>query len=274
MKLLGVGDNVVDYYKDQKIYYPGGNALNVTIMSKVNGAVGNGYIGIVGDDQYGDHIVKTLYDMNIDVSHIRRACGENAVAYIELDEEGDRVFLGTNKERRIQSLLRLNLNKSDLEYIKGFDVIHTSINSHIEEQLPLLSFKPISFDFSTKSKWDKQYLENVCAYIDIAFFSGSNMDEAEINSLINTVHDSGVEIVGITRGEEEAIVSKNFKKYYQKPQVTKVVDTMGAGDSFISGFLTSYFDYYNVENALQMAVDSAARTCACNGAFDNGVKVK
>lgn len=37
MKLVGVDDNVIDFYKDPEGIFPGGNALNVAVFSKRNG---------------------------------------------------------------------------------------------------------------------------------------------------------------------------------------------------------------------------------------------
>lgn len=37
MKLIAVGDNVVDYYQDQETFYPGGNALNVAVLASGSG---------------------------------------------------------------------------------------------------------------------------------------------------------------------------------------------------------------------------------------------
>lgn len=50
MKLIAVGDNVVDYYQDQETFYPGGNALNVAVLAKRLGHESS-YIGIVGNDE-------------------------------------------------------------------------------------------------------------------------------------------------------------------------------------------------------------------------------
>ena len=51
MKIISVGDNVVDCYRDQQIYYPGGNAVNVAVNCKRFGAEKSSYIGIFGDDE-------------------------------------------------------------------------------------------------------------------------------------------------------------------------------------------------------------------------------
>lgn len=34
MRIIGIGDNVVDCYLDQGLYYPGGNCVNVAVNAK------------------------------------------------------------------------------------------------------------------------------------------------------------------------------------------------------------------------------------------------
>ncbi|UUZ81205.1 hypothetical protein LJK88_41995 [Paenibacillus sp. P26] len=48
MRLIGIGDNVVDYYQDQGVMYPGGNVLNVAVAAKRSGAEACAYLGITG----------------------------------------------------------------------------------------------------------------------------------------------------------------------------------------------------------------------------------
>jgi len=273
MRLVGIGDNVVDYYEDQRTIYPGGNALNVSVISKRNGAQQNGYIGILGDDMEAKHVLEALYHEQINTDNVRKMYGPNGKAYVALDENGDRVFKKTNRDSRVQSKVTLQLTENDLKYINQYDVIHTSINSNMEHELHRLKFTPISFDFSTKSKWNKKYLEKVCPFIQYAFFSGSEMSDEEIDSLIKFVHKFGVEIVCITRGGAPVICSNRESRYFQKTLATKIVDTMGAGDSFIAGFITSYFDTSDVGTALKKAALSAAETCQVFGAFGYGKKI-
>lgn len=273
MKLIGIGDNVVDYYEDQQVMYPGGNALNVAVLCKRNGAEASAYLGITGDDLAADHVINCLKKEEIDIERIRRSYGPNGKATVSLNEEGDRVFVGTNHETRMSSLLSLRLTKDDFHYISQYDIIHSSINSHIEHEIPNLAYKPISFDFSTKKRWDYHYLEKICPYLTYAFFSGSGIELHEIIPLIEKVHSYGVKIVGITRGSEPAIFSNGRQLYEQGPVSTCVLDTMGAGDSFIAGFLTSYHEHQDIKTALQRASESAAKTCEHHGAFGHGKKI-
>lgn len=270
MKLIGIGDNVVDYYQDQGLMYPGGNALNVAVASKRNGASACAYLGIVGDDAAAEHVVKCMGEEGIDISRIRRACGPNAEAVIALNEEGDRIFVGTNRGIRIQSLLMLKLTQHDLDYINEYDIVHTSVNSDMEHELPRLAHKPLSFDFSTTKRWDKAYLQRICPYLTYAFFSGSDMSHGEISSLLEEVHQLGVKVVGVTRGAEPAVFSKDGIICSQPHMAGNVIDTMGAGDSFIGGFLAHYHEHRDVKAALIQASMSAAATCSYYGAFGYG----
>ncbi|WP_248927916.1 PfkB family carbohydrate kinase [Paenibacillus hamazuiensis] len=272
MKLIGIGDNVVDYYQDQGLMYPGGNALNVAVGSRRSGAEACAYLGIVGDDAAARHVIESMLAEGIDISRIRRAYGPNGEAVVTLNEHGDRIFVGTNRGIRVSSLLTLQLTPDDIEYIDGYDIVHTSVNSDIEHELPKLAHKPVSFDFSTSKKWTKEYLAQVCPYLTYAFFSGSDMSPSDIRSLIGEVHRLGVKVVGVTRGAEPAIFSEAGKVFEQTPLPVDVIDTMGAGDSFIAGFLTSYGDYRDMEAALLQAARSAAATCGYYGAFGYGTK--
>lgn len=267
MKLIGIGDNVVDYYKDQELIYPGGNALNVAVISKRNGAEECAYLGIIGNDTNAKHVLACLKKEQINIERLRFAKGINGEATVSINGKGDRIFIGTNKEIRVQSLLALKLQRNDIDYINKYDIIHTSINSDINHELINLSHKAISYDFSTPEKWNESLLEEICPFITYAFFSGSELSREQIFALFNSAHQYGVKVVGVTRGDRPAMFSENGVIFEQQPLSTKLIDTMGAGDSFISGFLTYYHEHLDMKQALVKAAESAAKTCRHHGAF-------
>jgi fructoselysine 6-kinase len=272
MKLVAIGDNVVDFYLDQGLIYPGGNALNVAVSAKRNGAEACAYIGITGDDAAALHVLETMSWEGIDAARIRRAYGPNGEATVTLNEEGDRIFVGTNRGIRMPSLLQLRLTEEDLTYIGQYDLIHTSVNSDIEHELERLSEWPVSFDFSTSKRWNEAYLKQVCPHLAYAFFSGSDMSMADIRDLTAYVHELGVKVVGVTRGAEPAQFSVEGIRYEQPPVPADILDTMGAGDSFIGAFLAAYHGTWKMQEALVQAARSAAATCAHYGAFGYSMK--
>lgn len=227
------------------------------------------YIGIVGNDEAAAHVLESLRQEKVDISRIRQAVGENGMAVVTLDEEGDRIFVGSNKGG-VQARMGIVLEEQDFEYIRQHDLLHTSVYSRLEHHLPKLSqVIDIAFDFSTNQ--EETYLQQVCPHITYAFFfSGSNLTETECTELIQRIHSLGTKIVCITRGGEGAILSIENQIYNQSIIPTKVVDTLGAGDSFIAGFLSSYVEKKDVHQALHMGALAASQTCQYYGAFGYG----
>ena len=53
--VIGLGDNVVDYYLHTNIVYPGGNALNFAVYADMLGYK-SAYMGSFGDDENALHV--------------------------------------------------------------------------------------------------------------------------------------------------------------------------------------------------------------------------
>ena len=77
----------------------------------------------------------------------------------------------------------------------------------------------------------------------------------------------GNQIAGVTRGKDGAMFYDGTNFYSQGIKPANAVDTMGAGDSFIAGFLTRYEDTGKMEEALDYAAERAALTCGVRGGF-------
>lgn len=264
MKLIAIGDNVADCYLDQGVYYPGGNAVNVAVNCKRNGWEEVAYIGVFGDDSKAEHIQYALGQEGVTYDYSRKVYAPSGSPGVKL-VDNDRVFV-RGAQNTAQHVLRLRLMPADLDYISRFDLCHTSCYSSIETELETIKAHcAISFDFSTRR--DTAYLERVCPHVRYAFFSGADLETAELDELIAVCHKLGTEIVGVTRGSSGAVFSRNGERFEQGITPTTIVDTMGAGDSFIAGFLTSYASDGEMQKALQYGADRAAYTCTYYGGF-------
>ena len=276
MQVIGIGDNVVDKYINLNKMFPGGNALNFSVYAKKQG-IDSAYIGVFGNDTAANHINNILSKLNIDTSHCRYYDGENAYAKVSL-KNGDRNFIGTNKGG-IASQHPLKLSATDLEYIKSFNLIHTSCYSNIESELIKLNKLaiPISFDFS--ENFQKEYLKKVCPYITFSFFSCADLSEKESIQILKSALKHGSLFAVATRGEKGALLLYHDKLYYQEAKNINPKDTLGAGDAFITGFLLellqSKFNYSDkkIESSLETGVKYAAKYCKVNGAFGEGKKI-
>jgi fructoselysine 6-kinase len=263
--LVGIGDNVVDLYLDQGVYYPGGNALNVAVLARRFGLPETAYVGIVGNDPEGDHIRAAMLAEGLSDAWLRRAEGESGKARVTLDS-GDRVFVGSNKGG-VRRRLMLRMDDGDLALVARLGHVHSSCFSYIEPELPRIraAARGLSFDFSTGR--DPAYLAQVCPHVTLAFLSGSDLDEDGSRALIAAVHRHGAPRVCITQGERGALYSDGRGVVRQGIVPARVVDTMGAGDAFIAGFLAATICGDTAAAALPRAAAFAARACEWAGAF-------
>ncbi|WP_246552471.1 PfkB family carbohydrate kinase [Vallitalea pronyensis] len=296
IRVLGLGDNVVDKYIDSKIMYPGGNALNFAVYANMIGIKAS-YLGIFGDDEAGSHVYQTTKALGITVDHCRYDKGENGYAKVTL-EDGDRVFVGSNKGG-VSAKHPMVLSDVDLAYISEFDIVHTSCFSYIEKELgKLRKFgKFISMDFS--NRYTREYLQACCQHIDCASISCSDMKDHDIIQLMKDMMAYGCkEMVIATRGSRGALVCVGDTFYEQSPCLIEATDTMGAGDSFITAFLTGYISdmkhgvnfrkesgdkgITNIEDYRDLVIKAnlyraaifSSKVCTCNGAFGFGKRYK
>ena len=203
VKIIAIGDNVCDKYLSRGKMYPGGQCVNTCAYAAANG-VPSAYLGKFGSDEVAAYNQKILHELGIDISHCRHFEGENGFAMVTL-KGNDRVFLGSNKGG-VAKEHSFDFTQEDLEYIKGFNLIYTNLNSYIEEDLPFLHTAgvPIAYDFSTR--WTDAYLEKVCPYVTVAILSCAHLSAEDRAREMQKAADHGVSIVLGTIGEDGSYV--------------------------------------------------------------------
>ncbi|AWB44533.1 fructoselysine 6-kinase [Paenibacillus sp. CAA11] len=268
MKVLGIGDNVVDKYVHLNIMYPGGNALNFAVFAKQLGEEAS-FLGTFGDDVEAGHVQQVLKELQIDISRCRYESGENGCARVTL-ENGDRVFLGSN-EGGVSRLHPLKLTTEDYEYIRKFAVMHTGLYSHTGHLLSDLRELgiPISFDFS--DDFEQQQVDQHIDKVDFAFFSCSHMTDEETHEFLKANYRRKGQLLLATRGGDRAIAYNGQTYHYQTPILVEAVDTMGAGDSFIAAFLLKFLKERDIHLAMAEGARFAAKSCLVEGSFGYGV---
>ena len=270
MKLIAIGDNVTDCYIDEGVYFPGGNAVNVAVNCKKNGVENVNYIGVFGNDERADYIKECLKEEGVTIYRARKVYAPTAQPKVCLIN-GDRVFKAGIRDT-CQHLFSIKIVEEDMELIREYDICHTSCFSNLEYELPRIAeICDVSFDFS--EHMEDAYLKRTCPYLSYAFFSGSKLTDEECIRFIKYVFILGTKIVGITRGILPAIFYDGNDIYYQDVKKVEAVDTMGAGDSFIAGFLSAYGNNLPMKEALNYAAEQSAKTCMIRGGFGHPHKL-
>jgi fructoselysine 6-kinase len=264
--LLCIGDNVVDHYLDRGVFFPGGNALNVAVLARRFGLADVAYMGIVGNDREGDHVRACMAAEGLSTAHLRRVEGPNGKAQVTHDAEGDRVFVSSNRGG-IRRRLMLRMDEDELALITAAGHVHSSCFSYLEPELPRIRAvaRGLSFDFSTLHV--PAYLAEVCPHVSTAFLSGAGLDDAAVSDLIARVLALGPDTVCVTRGDKGSVWAKGQTRIEQPIAPAKVIDTMGAGDAFIAGYLVGTLRGDRPEQVLPYAASCAAKACGWEGAW-------
>lgn len=279
VNVLGFGDNVVDKYEHIKTMYPGGNAVNFAVFAKQLGAQRSAYMGIFGSDREAEHVITSLQEEGVELVECRQVVGPNGAARVTVEEgTGDRIFLGSN-EGGIRGDMLFALDRFTLEYVKGFDLVHSGNYCFTERELPKIKAAgvPISFDFSDDST--DEYYERIAPLVDYAFMSCGEMTLEETRARLEKVAALGPKFVCASRGSEGCIAydGKQFYEQGIKP-VENLVDTMAAGDSLLTAFLVEYVALEKQgkggPDAIRACLDDAAafasHTCGLAGSWGHG----
>jgi fructoselysine 6-kinase len=262
MKLAGVGDNVVDRYRDLGTMFPGGQALNVAVYARRFG-LESAYLGAIGDDVAGRQVLGAMRAEQLDISRVRILPGPNAYAEVAL-VDGNRAFTGGDA-----GVSKFRLSQEDLDYLATFDLIHSSESSYLEDQQHLLArVAPVSFDFSERR--DPAYIEPLLPHVTIAEFSLSDLDDDAAVAWLERIHGLGPRLVLATRGASGALLYDGNHVWRQAAVPAELIDTLGAGDVFIARVLVGFVRNEPFEVSLAEAAVAAASTCGAYGAFGYG----
>lgn len=115
-------------------------------------------------------------------------------------------------------------------------------------------------------------LKQAAPLVDIAFISAPGRDEKACVNVMRRWVGAGTKIVVVTRGEAGSVAMENDKVLRQGIDPVEVLDTFGAGDWFIAGFLVSYARHADVGAALAEGAASAAAACQLMGGYGHGAE--
>ena len=190
--------------------------------------------------------------------------------------EGERVFLGSNAGG-IRKDTPYILDRFDLEYMRTFDLVHSSRYSYTESELAAIKAAgvPLSFDFSDDSS--PAYIAAVAPHVDYAFISLGDMPQDAVESELKRITGIGPRLAVASRGALGLAAYAGERIFYQPAMPVQPVDTMGAGDSAIAAFLVSYLagkgsDPTLIPACLEAAARFAAQTCLVAGSFGYGTQ--
>lgn len=260
-RIACIGDNCIDSYDETGERYPGGNPVNVSVYFQRLGTPSS-YIGAVGNDENGKMIIDSLKEKNVDVSHVKVLEGKTAITHVQRIG-GERVF----GESDTGVTAKLTLTEEDLSFITEHDLAVTGVWGYTEPFLPMLKERGIPIAYDASNYPTLPHSQEGMKYADYVFFSDDASEEELLRKQMQSIAAMGPKVVVAMRGSLGSLAMEGEQYETYGIVNCKVVDTMGAGDSYIAGFLKAHLEGADLKACMKSGSENAAITIGYKGAW-------
>ena len=265
VKIVAMGDNVVDCYVSTGQMYPGGNCLNVSVFARRFGAQAQ-YLGAIGKDAAGRAIQSALAAEGVGSDRLRVLDGPTGWCLIG-HEDGDRVFL-----RYDLGVYMFAPFAEDIAFLRDFDAVHVGRSSGLDDSIAeIAAAAPLSYDFSTHH--DAGHMARIAPLCFLAAASGGALGRDDAVALVHDLLKAGARYALVTRGRDGAFLGHSGMVVEAPVSDVVVVDTLGAGDTTIARVLYGLLAGESPQTALDAAMLAAGQTCTHYGAVGHGVPI-
>ena len=250
---------------------PGGKGLNVSIVLK-NLGIENTALGFVAGFT-GEELIRKLETQGVKTDFVKVKDGitrinvkissvnDNSVEETALNGMGPQIT-----KENIEELMNKIQNMTVDDFVILSGSIPKNIDNNIYEKIcEILNEKGITFIVDST----QELLINVLKYKP--FLIKPNKEELKetvkcnihtkediINSA-KTLQEMGAQNVLVSLGNDGAIlITKEGETYFSEAPKGQVINTVGAGDSMVAGFLAGYYKTKDYEYALKMGVSAGS----------------
>lgn len=287
MDLIGLGSAIIDFaprekgvrLNEVKAFFPsaGGSVSNILVEASRLG-LKTGFLGCVGDDEFGTLVLNDFKAQNVDISHVKRVKGfATGIAFYSVDETGDRHYIFYRFPGYSDPETMLKPEDIDEGYIASTKMFHYSeamlrkaltretvfrILEVAKEHNVSVSYDPNVREALWSNREEFQLTQRRVLRLTDVFLStfreatliggGSNVEET-----LDNVLNLGPSTVVIREGEQYHVAFKGERMVIPIFKV-KAVDTSGAGDVFVAGFLAGLAKQWPVDKAVMLGSAVAA----------------
>ncbi|WP_188206777.1 sugar kinase [Alkalibacillus aidingensis] len=249
----------------------GGAELNVAIGCSRLG-LDAGWISRLGNDEFGKFIRNFARGEGIDISEVELVDGHpTSLNFKEIMEDGSvRTFYYRDNSPTLtmspEDLSDEFFEQAKILHITGIFPAVTEQNLEITRHAIKLAKKhglTISFDPNIRLKlWSKEraseVLKSFLPDVDILLAGVEEMEiilgENEPETIIKACEPYQIDHIILKQGGDGSIGYHNGEMIEAPPvPPSKVVDTVGAGDGFDSGYLYAYLNGWSLEKSLRFA---------------------
>lgn len=246
----------------------GGNCTNTLVVLSQLGHHCS-WAGTLAKEPDAGHIVADLEQYNIDVQYCEiKSTGKVPTSYIMLNaQNGSRsiVHYRDLDELSVSAFKKIQLQNFDWIHFEGRNIENTlAMVKHLKHHCPDI---PCSLEVEKQ----RDGIESLYEFFDVVIFSKAFCNVTGFNtteSFIKTIRQQyQLSTVIIPWGDSGAYASGSEHALLFEPAVSlaKVVDSLGAGDTFNAGIINALLNEKTLNDALQSANQIAAYKCTIEG---------
>jgi len=238
-----------------------------------------GFVGIVGDDFFGEFVEERLRWAGVDVHALRRLRGAKTGLTIWCNKGSKRAgitYSGTIAMLRARDVSDGHLRKARHLHVGAYFVLeklHSGAAAMFRRARKLGLTTSLDCNYDPAETWDSG-IRQVLKFTDIFF-----PNEIEALRLTNSRSVESAawdlakldQIAVVKLAARGALVCAEGKQFRVAAVKTRVVDTTGAGDSFDAGFLACFLKGGSIEESAHAGVAAGARAVSAvggTGAFE------
>lgn len=247
---------------------PGGAPSNVLVaLSRLDKQTS--FLGAVGKDQFGNMLENILRHNGVDTSGIVYSDTHTTLAFVHIDEDGDRSFSFCRNPGADMMLSKNDVKTDLISQSRIFHVGSISMTNEPSREATQLALEVaknnrvvISFDPNLReSLWSsldeaKEQITETLLFADIV-----KVSEEELEFLTNTrnikigakqLYDNyNISVLFITVGNKGSYIYCNGILVHDSGFKVNVVDTTGCGDAFFAGVLCKLLENNLLINEIQ-----------------------
>ena len=233
------------------------------------------FIGVCGDDVFGKFMLDEMSKHQVDIENVIVSQSGSTGLSVILNQASDRAIL--TRLGLIAELRASDISDNLLRDSKHLHVASYFLQTKLQLDLPNLFRRAQSLGLTTSldtnydpsEKWigfdellavTNVFLPNEREAISLS--GESNVDEA------GSRLGSKVEALAIKLGAEGALGVSQGARVRVASIPVKVIDTVGAGDSFDAGFIYGYLNQWSMEKSLRLACVCGALSTQQAGGTD------
>ncbi|OGK20063.1 hypothetical protein A3C23_03760 [Candidatus Roizmanbacteria bacterium RIFCSPHIGHO2_02_FULL_37_13b] len=264
-------------YRVEDFYFSlGGCGANVAVGT-ANIGLSTGIVSVIGDNPFKGIILQKIISSQVSIRELIYVRDFINISTVLIAKNGDRSiihYVQDNLDAIPTTSFISSINKTKFLYLGNLP----HLKAKIKETILLQAKRSKITSFLTVGSNDcRNFRQDVLSLVELADFFALNTHEfaelvqkkysdIDFKQGFKMLNTNRCRII-VTDGNRGSYLYYKGKSYFHPPAaIQKIIDTTGAGDAYLSGFIYGYFKTGNIEISMSQATDYAGRVISKIGA--------